>query len=93
MSNIEQRNYRYAYLLWEFWKRDSELFCEGDLEEYSDLNTKPHSIIFVFDGSLDKVPNGKEEIEFYSQVLKKCRDKGYFYPQIVLTRVDIGSYK
>jgi len=26
MTVIEQRNYRYAYLLWEFWKRDHELF-------------------------------------------------------------------
>ena len=25
-SLVEQRNYRYAYLLWEFWKRDTELF-------------------------------------------------------------------
>jgi len=25
-SIAEQRNYRYAYLLWEFWKRDTELF-------------------------------------------------------------------
>ena len=25
-SLVEQRNYRYAYMLWEFWKRDTELF-------------------------------------------------------------------
>ena len=25
-SLVEQRTYRYAYLLWEFWKRDTELF-------------------------------------------------------------------
>ena len=25
-SLVEQRNYRYAYLLWEFWKRDTDLF-------------------------------------------------------------------
>ena len=23
---VEQRNYRYAYMLWEFWKKDTELF-------------------------------------------------------------------
>lgn len=64
------------------------MFNEGELEEDPNLSTKPHSIIFVFDGSLDKVPNGQEEVEFYSKVLKKCREKGYFYPQIVLTRID-----
>lgn len=25
-TKVEQRKYRYAYLLWEFWKRDTELF-------------------------------------------------------------------
>lgn len=88
MSQIESRNYRYAHLLWEFWKRDAELFVESELEESPTLETKPHAIIFVFDGSLDKVPNGDEEVRFYSDVIKKCQDQSYFYPQIVLTRVD-----
>ena len=26
LSVVETRNFRYAYLLWEFWKKDSELF-------------------------------------------------------------------
>ena len=25
-SLVEQRNYRYAYMLWEFWKIDTEPF-------------------------------------------------------------------
>jgi len=25
-SVVEQRNYRYAYMLWEFWKRENQLF-------------------------------------------------------------------
>ena len=88
MSMIESRNYRYAYLLWEFWKSDYELFVDNDMNKEPDLNTKPHSIIFVFDGSLDKVPNGDEEVAFYNKILKKCQDKGYHSPQIVLTRID-----
>ena len=52
------------------------------------MNSKPHAIIFVFDGSLEKVPNGEEEVRFFSNILHRCRGRKYFYPQIVLTRVD-----
>eukprot|EP01017_Pseudomicrothorax_dubius_P021372 TRINITY_DN2304_c0_g2_i1.p1 TRINITY_DN2304_c0_g2~~TRINITY_DN2304_c0_g2_i1.p1 ORF type:complete len:392 (+),score=87.48 TRINITY_DN2304_c0_g2_i1:98-1273(+) len=100
-SIIEQRNYRYAHLLWEFWKRDSELFprevISGD-ESFLDafcgrsqktrLERRPHSIIIVFDGSLDEVPNGEEEVSFYRSIITEMRRKRYHYPQIVLTRYD-----
>jgi len=42
----------------------------------------------VFDGSLDKVPNGDEEVSFFNRILKRCQEKKYFNPQIVLSRVD-----
>lgn len=59
-SLVEQRNFRYAYLLWEFWKRETELFPDAILGEAS-LRSKPHCIVFVFDGSMDDIPNSPEE--------------------------------
>jgi hypothetical protein len=62
MSVVEQRNFRYAYMLWEFWKRDAELFPK---EIISKDAGNPHCILFVFDGSMDEIPNGEEETQFY----------------------------
>jgi hypothetical protein len=56
-------------LLWEFWKRDYELFPNHILSEKK-LSTDPHCLLFVFDGSLDEVPNGQEEITFYNEIIK-----------------------
>lgn len=88
MSLVEQRNHRYAYLLWEFWKRDCELFPSEIIKAKSELNDRPHSILFVFDGSLDEIPNGEEETAFYRDIIQMARQRSYTYPQIVLTRVD-----
>jgi hypothetical protein len=60
-SLVEQRNYRYAYMLWEFWKNDNELFQKSIKIKNPGLSDKPHSICFVFDGSMDEIPNGEEE--------------------------------
>jgi len=60
-SLVEQRNFRYAYLLWEFWKRDQDLFPD-DIVGDSNLRTKPHCIVFVFDGSMEDIPNSNEEV-------------------------------
>ena len=66
MSLVEQRNYRYAYLLWEFWKKDRELFPQEILSDQGgSLKTRPHCLVFVFDGSMDEIPNGAEEVAFY----------------------------
>jgi GTPase SAR1 family protein len=90
MSLVEQRNYRYAYLLWEFWKRDTELFPDNIFRDSSQvsLKTKPHCIVFVFDGSMDEIPNGQEETAFYKDIITRARERRYFYPQVVLTCVD-----
>jgi hypothetical protein len=45
-------------------------------------------LLFVFDGSLEDIPNGDEETAFYHEILQMARNKGYFYPQIVLTHID-----
>ena len=90
LSQVEQRNFRYAYLLWEFWKGEHELFpaeiIRGDGGEQ--LHSQPHCIVFVFDGSMSEIPNGPEETKFYKDIIARARDRKYFYPQIVLTCVD-----
>ena len=78
LTVIEQRNYRYAYLLWEFWKKDHELFPKEIYENKQDLGNMPHALIFVFDGSLEEVPNGKEETMFYKEIIEKARKKSNF---------------
>eukprot|EP00743_Colponemidia_sp_Colp-15_P001379 GILK01001513.1.p1 GENE.GILK01001513.1~~GILK01001513.1.p1 ORF type:complete len:393 (-),score=67.46 GILK01001513.1:171-1289(-) len=88
MSRVEQRNYRYARLLWEFWRKDAELFPSDIVQSSTGLATRPHAIIFVFDGSMDDIPNGEEETQFYKDIIQMARERGYFYPQIVLTRID-----
>lgn len=86
-SLVEQRSYRYAYLLWEFWKRDSELFPE-DILSCETIESRPHALIFVFDGSSESVPRSTDETHFYREVIANVRTKNHISPQIVLTRVD-----
>jgi len=85
---VQQRNYRYARLLWEFWKRDSELFPPEILASKKGLHTQPHAVLFVFDGSMEEIPDGEEETKFYKEIIQMCREKGYTNPQVVLTRID-----
>ena len=49
---------------------------------------KPHCICFVFDGSMDEIPNGEEEINFYKEILQMARQRGYAMPQVILTCID-----
>lgn len=85
---VAQRNHRYARLLWEFWKQDVDLFPSEILMSRSGLGTKPHALIFAFDGSMEEIPNGDDETAFYRDIIGMAREKGYFYPQVVLTRID-----
>ena len=52
-SMVEQRTYRYAYMLWEFWKRDYELFPSQIIRKSGGLKNKPHCVLFAFDGAID----------------------------------------
>ena len=58
-STVEQRNKRYALKLFEFWKKDTELFPRQIMnKEYSKkkhrfLHCRPHCIVFVFDAGRD----------------------------------------
>jgi hypothetical protein len=36
--------------------------------------------LFVFDGSLEEIPNGVEETMFYREIVQRARARGYFYP-------------
>lgn len=87
-SIVQQRNYRYAHLLWEFWRKDVQLFPPEILHRKNGINTRPHALLFVFDGSMEEIPNGDEETRFYCQIIQMARAKGYLYPQVVLTRID-----
>lgn len=78
MKKVENRNRRYAYMLYEFWKKDTELFPDDIIDSGSGFEKKPHSVVFVFDGSLEEVPNGKEEENFYRKTLNRCRGKSNF---------------
>lgn len=50
MSMVQQRNYRYAYKLWEFWKQETELFPQ---EIICNTSLLPTQVLLIFDGSLD----------------------------------------
>eukprot|EP00929_Paragymnodinium_shiwhaense_P001665 TRINITY_DN101902_c0_g1_i1.p1 TRINITY_DN101902_c0_g1~~TRINITY_DN101902_c0_g1_i1.p1 ORF type:complete len:380 (+),score=102.26 TRINITY_DN101902_c0_g1_i1:88-1227(+) len=85
---VQQRDFRYARLLWEFWKRDVDLFPPEILERRADLKSQPHALLFVFDGSMEEIPDGDEETQFYKEIIQMARAKGYTCPQVVLTRID-----
>ncbi|CAE8654684.1 unnamed protein product [Polarella glacialis] len=84
-SIVQQRNYRYARLLWEFWRKDAELFPPEILARKSSLQTQPHALLFVFDGSMDEIPDGEEETRFYREIIQMSRTKGYLNPQAIVS--------
>ena len=51
-------------MLWEFWRNEKDLFPAGIKKPStsSSLSDRPHCVVFVFDGSMDEIPNGEEEI-------------------------------
>ena len=86
---IEQRSQRNPLALWEFWKKDSELFpTEIFNAEKPGINSIPHAIVFVFDGSNDEVIQ-KEDENFYKELVNISKRKGYENIHIILTRIDI----
>ena len=56
-------------MLWEFWKNSDDLFPSNIKKTNPTLKDKPHCIVFVFDGSMDEIPNGQEEIKFYKDII------------------------
>ena len=86
---IEQRKERDPFSLWEFWKRDTELFPKEifDAKEPG-INCIPHAVVFVFDGSIDNVIQ-EEDIYFYKDLVNFSKNKGYQDIHVVLTRIDV----
>ena len=90
---IEQRSQRNPLALWEFWKKDSELFpTEIFNAEEPGIDSIPHAIVFVFDGSNDEVIQ-KEDETFYKELVNISKRKGYENIHIILTRIDIFKRK
>ena len=86
---IEQRKDRDPFALWEFWKKDSELFPKEIFDaKKPGINSIPHAVVFVFDGSTDEVIP-QEDIYFYKDLVNFSKNKGYQDIHIVLTRIDI----
>ena len=86
---IEQKTERDPFALWEFWKKSSELFPKEIFNaEEKGINSIPHVVIFVFDGSSDEVIQ-KEDERFYKDLVNFSKNKGYQEIHIVLTRIDV----
>ena len=67
----------------------SELFpTEIFNAEEPGIDSIPHAIVFVFDGSSDDVIQ-KEDETFYKELVNISKRKGYESIHIILTRIDI----
>ena len=90
---IKQRTERNPFALWEFWKKDSELFpTEIFKAENPGIDSIPHTVVFVFDGSADEVIQ-KEDVLFYRTLVDISKNKGYFNLHVILTRIDVFEEK
>jgi GTPase SAR1 family protein len=86
---IKQIKDRNPILFWEFWKKDSELFPkEIFYAEKVGIESIPHSIILVFDGSKDEIID-KDDLDFYRDLINHSEKKGYNSINIILTRIDV----
>ena len=86
---IEQRPSRNPLALWEFWKKDSELFPKEIFNANEPgIESIPHAIVFVFDGSSDDVIDPDDET-FYKDLVNISKRKGYTNIHVVLTRIDL----
>jgi predicted AAA+ superfamily ATPase len=73
---VVQSKNRNPFLLWEFWKKDAELFPKEifNAKEIG-LDSIPHNIVFVFDGSSDEVIDQNDE-KFYKELVDFSYMKG-----------------
>ena len=87
--NITQRKERTPELLWEFWKKDSELFPKEIFDsKEGGINSVPHAVVFIFDGSSDEVIQS-EDAKFYKDLVNFSKNKGYQEIHVIMTRIDI----
>ncbi len=73
---IEQSKKRSPLLLWEFWKKDTELFPKEIFNaKEPGLDSLPHNVVLVFDGSIDDIIDQDDEA-FYRDLVKISINKG-----------------
>jgi predicted AAA+ superfamily ATPase len=73
---IIQNKQRNALLLWEFWKKDSELFPKEIFSSQENgIDALPHNIVLVFDGSIDETIDRNDE-KFYRELVNISYVKG-----------------
>jgi len=86
---IKQDKSRSPFLLWEFWKKDVELFPkEIFFAKEPGIDSMPHNIVLVFDGSIDDIIDSNDE-KFYKDLVDISLKKGYNSVHVILTRIDI----
>lgn len=75
-TEVVQNKNRNPLLLWEFWKKDAELFPkEIFYAKEVGLDSIPHNIVFVFDGSSDDVIDTNDE-KFYKDLVEFSYRRG-----------------
>lgn len=73
---IKQEKSRSPLMLWEFWKKDAELFPkEIFLAKEPGIESIPHNIVLVFDGSIDDIIDPNDE-KFYRDLVDISNRKG-----------------
>jgi len=73
---IKQIQNRNPILFWEFWKKDSEIFPkEIFFAKEVGIESIPHSIVLVFDGSRDEIID-RDDINFYKELIGLSLKKG-----------------
>ena len=85
MANKDQN------VLLDFWKKSNKLFpkeifktIEGD----GNIKGLPYSVVLVFDGSKDEILQ-KKDVNFYQDLVKISKNKGYKDIHIILTKLDL----
>jgi GTPase SAR1 family protein len=75
---IVQKPKRDPMQLWEFWKKDTELFPKEIFNaQEPGLDSLPHIILLVFNGSEDEVIDTEDE-KFYKDLIDMSYKKGIF---------------
>jgi predicted AAA+ superfamily ATPase len=75
-TEVVQNKNRNPLLLWEFWKKDAEMFPKEIFNaREAGLDSIPHNIVFVFDGSSDEVIDSNDE-KFYRELVELSYLKG-----------------
>jgi hypothetical protein len=87
---IKQVPARNPILLWEFWKKDSQIFPkEIFLAKEVGIESIPHSIVLVFDGSKDEIID-RDDIGFYKELINLSIKKGKVF--FLISVIDIKFY-